>query len=102
MCDATLKRFFLLHILLPFFLFKVIFVHLVYLHKTGSGNPLGVVRDAEKVPFHPIFTYMDLFGVTCLRVVWALMVLQGERYLGEPLTWVPADPYKTPAHIKPE
>ena len=39
--DATLKRFFSLHFILPFLLFGMVAVHVVFLHETGSGNPLG-------------------------------------------------------------
>jgi ubiquinol-cytochrome c reductase cytochrome b subunit len=37
-------------------------VHLLFLHQTGSNNPLGVSRNLDKVPFHPYFTTKDLFG----------------------------------------
>ena len=43
--NATLTRFFTLHFLLPFVLTAVRAVHVVFLHETGSSNPLGLDRN---------------------------------------------------------
>ena len=61
--NATLTRFFSLHFLLPFVITGQVGVHLLFLHETGSNNPLGVRRDLDKLPFHPYFSVKDLFGV---------------------------------------
>lgn len=53
--DATLHRFFVFHFLLPFVLILLVLSHLVLLHEEGSSNPLGVVRDIGRIPFHPYF-----------------------------------------------
>jgi ubiquinol-cytochrome c reductase cytochrome b subunit len=52
-----------LHFLLPFVIAGQVGVHLLFLHETGSNNPLGVRRDLDKLPFHPYFSVKDLFGV---------------------------------------
>jgi len=53
--DATLHRFYVLHFLMPFVLVVLRICHLVFLHATGSRNPLGIRRDRARVPFHPYY-----------------------------------------------
>ena len=60
--NPVLVRFFSLHFLLPFVITAIRLIHLIYLHKTGSRNPLGVSRSADKVFFHPYFRVKDLAG----------------------------------------
>merc|ERR1712079_929033 len=58
------------HFLLPFVLAALRAVHLLFLHQTGSSNPLGVSRNLDKSPFHPYFSIKDVFGFVlfiCLR-----------------------------------
>ncbi|KAF5925799.1 hypothetical protein HPG69_002250 [Diceros bicornis minor] len=31
----------------------LIIVHLLFLHKTGSNSPLGILSNIDKIPFHP-------------------------------------------------
>ncbi|NWZ27322.1 CYB protein, partial [Asarcornis scutulata] len=37
-------------------------VHLTFLHESGSNNPLGIVSDCDKIPFHPYFSFKDILG----------------------------------------
>ncbi|NWT77065.1 CYB protein, partial [Pterocles burchelli] len=37
-------------------------IHLTFLHETGSNNPLGIVSNCDKIPFHPYFSLKDLLG----------------------------------------
>jgi ubiquinol-cytochrome c reductase cytochrome b subunit len=60
---ATLTRFFAFHFLIPFIVAGAVIVHLLFLHQTGSNNPLGAPINKDKVPFHPYFSRKDLFGV---------------------------------------
>nr|AHH25212.1 cytochrome b [Lagocephalus lunaris]AHH25213.1 cytochrome b [Lagocephalus lunaris] len=99
---ATLTRFFAFHFLLPFIIVAATLVHLIFLHETGSNNPLGLVSDADKVPFHPYFTYKDLVGFVVLLTALSILALFSPNYLGDPDNFTPANPLVTPAHIKPE
>ncbi|PNF39347.1 hypothetical protein B7P43_G01522, partial [Cryptotermes secundus] len=40
--NATLTRFFALHLLIPLAIAALAIVHLLFLHRTGSNNPLGL------------------------------------------------------------
>ena len=100
--NATLTRFFAFHFLVPFIVAALAIVHLLFLHQTGSNNPLGLSSQADKIPFSPYFVYKDLFGI--FRIVFLLMVLvvSAPWLLGDPENFIPANPLVTPVHIQPE
>nr|AEQ36590.1 cytochrome b [Collichthys niveatus] len=100
--NATLTRFFAFHFLLPFIVAAATFLHLLFLHETGSNNPLGLNSDADKIPFHPYFTYKDLLGFAVLVICLTALALFTPNLLGDPDNFTPANPLVTPPHIKPE
>nr|BAM78423.1 cytochrome b [Tetraodon mbu] len=99
---ATLTRFFAFHFLLPFIIAAATIVHLIFLHETGSNNPLGLNSDTDKISFHPYFSYKDLIGFTILLMALTILALFSPNYLGDPDNFTPANPLVTPTHIKPE
>lgn len=100
--NATLSRFFALHFLLPFVIAGLIIIHLLFLHQTGSNNPLGVESKTNKIPFHPYYSYKDIFGAAF--IIWLLITLSlvDPFLLGDVDNFIPANPLVTPAHIQPE
>lgn len=62
MDNATLTRFFAFHFLLPFIIAALALSHLIFLHRTGSRNPLGINSESDKTPLGPQFLAKDLFG----------------------------------------
>nr|YP_010610451.1 cytochrome b [Enteromius thysi]WAO28718.1 cytochrome b [Enteromius thysi] len=100
--NATLTRFFAFHFLLPFIVAAMTILHLLFLHETGSNNPIGLNSDADKVPFHPYFTYKDLLGFMIMILTLLLLALFSPNLLGDPENFTPANPLVTPPHIKPE
>lgn len=100
--NATLTRFFSLHFLIPFVVAALRGVHLLYLHTTGSRNPLGVNSNTDKIPFHPYFTVKDLIGFFLVLVLFILIIFQYPWTLGDPENFIPANPLVTPLHIQPE
>jgi ubiquinol-cytochrome c reductase cytochrome b subunit len=101
-CDATLKRFYVLHIYLPFVLGGLAGVHLFYLHDTGSNNPLGVDDRGDLVPFHPYYSHKDFLGILIMVGLLVQVVILEPDVFGSPENFIPANPYKTPLHIQPE
>nr|AFI41943.1 cytochrome b [Volemys millicens] len=99
---ATLTRFFAFHFILPFIITALVFVHLLFLHETGSNNPTGLNSDADKIPFHPYYTIKDFLGVLLLLMVLMILALFFPDILGDPDNYTPANPLNTPPHIKPE
>nr|UJG10826.1 cytochrome b [Ips typographus]UUG47431.1 cytochrome b [Ips typographus]UUG47548.1 cytochrome b [Ips typographus] len=100
--NATLSRFFALHFILPFIISAFVMIHLLFLHQTGSNNPLGVNSNIDKVPFHPFFTFKDLLGALIMMFILSLLSLQAPYLLGDPDNFTPANPLVTPIHIQPE
>jgi len=113
--DATLNRFFSLHVIaVPLVLLGLVVAHIIALHEVGSNNPDGVEikqgpKDAngnplDGVPFHPYYSVHDLLGVGgflfCFTAVIFFMPEFGGYFL-EYNNFIPADPFKTPPHIAP-
>lgn len=112
--DATLNRFFALHVIaLPFVIAGLVVAHIIALHEVGSNNPEGVEikkykdekgKPLDGIPFHPYYTVKDLVGVIvflffCAIVIFFMPEMGG--YFLEHANFVPADPLKTPEHIAP-
>lgn len=100
--NATLTRFYTFHFLLPFIILILTIIHLLFLHQTGSNNPLGLNRNLDKIPFHPFFTFKDLIGFIILIKILTLLTLINPYLLGDPDNFTPANPLVTPVHIQPE
>nr|YP_010937964.1 cytochrome b [Pegasus laternarius]WKY95819.1 cytochrome b [Pegasus laternarius] len=100
--NATLSRFFTFHFLLPFIIMAATIIHLLFLHETGSNNPVGLNSDADKVSFHPYFSYKDLLGFAIMTTTLMSLALFTPNLLGDPDNFSPANPLVTPPHIKPE
>nr|BCT98146.1 cytochrome b [Liobagrus reinii] len=100
--NATLTRFFAFHFLLPFTIIAATLLHALFLHETGSNNPLGLNSDTDKISFHPYFSYKDLLGFIMLITALTSLALFSPNFLGDPENFTPANPLVTPPHIKPE
>nr|ASB29548.1 cytochrome b [Oncorhynchus masou masou] len=100
--NATLTRFFAFHFLFPFVITAAAILHLLFLHETGSNNPAGINSDADKISFHPYFSYKDLLGFTAMLLCLTSLALFAPNLLGDPDNFTPANPLVTPPHIKPE
>nr|YP_009350375.1 cytochrome b [Prohamitermes mirabilis]AQP26899.1 cytochrome b [Prohamitermes mirabilis] len=100
--NATLTRFFALHFLMPFVIAAMAMVHLLFLHQTGSNNPLGLNKNTDKIPFHPYFTVKDLLGFAITIMLLTVLTLKEPYMLSDPDNFIPANPLVTPVHIQPE
>ena len=113
--DATLNRFFALHVIaVPLVLLGLVVAHIIALHEVGSNNPDGVEikqgpKDAngnplDGVPFHPYYSVHDLLGVGGFLFVFTAVIFFMPEFGGyflEYNNFIPADPFKTPPHIAP-
>nr|AXS64874.1 cytochrome b [Coleoptera sp. 2 KM-2017] len=100
--NATLTRFFAFHFILPFIISALVIIHLLFLHQTGSNNPMGLNSNIDKIPFHPYFSLKDISGFLILSMLLILLTLTNPYYLGDPDNFIPATPLVTPVHIQPE
>nr|YP_010691633.1 cytochrome b [Ceratitis cosyra]QVL29185.1 cytochrome b [Ceratitis pallidula]QVL29367.1 cytochrome b [Ceratitis quinaria]QVL29198.1 cytochrome b [Ceratitis pallidula]QVL29302.1 cytochrome b [Ceratitis cosyra]QVL29315.1 cytochrome b [Ceratitis cosyra] len=100
--NATLTRFFTFHFILPFIVLAMTLIHLLFLHQTGSNNPIGLNSNIDKIPFHPYFTFKDIVGFIIMIMALLLLTLINPYLLGDPDNFIPANPLVTPVHIQPE
>nr|QNE85555.1 cytochrome b [Suillia flava] len=100
--NATLTRFFTFHFILPFIVLAMTMIHLLFLHQTGSNNPLGLNSNVDKIPFHPYFSFKDIVGFIIMLMGLILLTLISPNLLGDPDNFIPANPLVTPVHIQPE
>lgn len=98
----TLTRFFSLHFILPFIILAIVVIHILFLHQSGSNNPLGIKRNPIKTTFHPYFTLKDLLGIVIIIFLLLFLVLWNPNKLGDPENFNPANPLNSPPHIQPE
>jgi ubiquinol-cytochrome c reductase cytochrome b subunit len=113
---VTLGRFFALHVVvLPSFLLALVSVHIFLVRRIGiSSPPFG--RGGEKkpwtafrhedhpggLPFFPHFVLKEAYMVMAFfALMFFIITFAPALFLPEEAN-MPADPYKTPAHIKPE
>nr|ANJ70406.1 cytochrome b [Haliplus immaculatus] len=100
--NATLTRFFTIHFILPFIIIAFVMIHLLFLHQTGSNNPLGLNSNIDKIPFHPYFSFKDIMGFIIIMMLITMLTLLNPYLLGDPDNFIPANPLVTPIHIQPE
>ncbi|KYQ51991.1 Cytochrome b, partial [Trachymyrmex zeteki] len=79
-----------------------VFIHLFFLHLSGSSNPLGTNRDLYKIPFHPFFTIKDLLEFVIVMFIFYIVIMEYPYVLRDPDNFIPANPLVTPTHIQPE
>jgi ubiquinol-cytochrome c reductase cytochrome b subunit len=116
--DATLNRFFALHVIaLPIVLLLLVVLHIFALHEVGSNNPDGVDikhgpkgnrwdanKPADGIPFHPYYTVHDLVGIGFLLMIGAFIIFFAPTLGGwflEHDNSIMANNLVTPAEIKP-
>jgi len=100
--SATINRFFSLHFTLPFILAALVAGHLLYLHISGSSNPVGTTGNADRTAFHPYFVFKDLVTVFLFLFIFALIIFYAPDKLGHSDNYIEANSMQTPPSIVPE
>ena len=101
--NATLSRFYGLHFVVPFAILGLVFVHLIFLHDSGSLDPVvGLRNTQDKLPFYPYFVVKDAVGLLIFLVLFFFCVFFTPDLLGHPDNYIEGNALVTPAHIVPE
>lgn len=99
--SATLRRFFVLHFVLPFVGLVLAVLHIFYLHLNGSTNPLGT-ETALKIPFHPHMLSTDGKGFNYLILIILIQSFFMILELSHPDNNITVNRFVTPLQIVPE
>nr|AUO29131.1 cytochrome b [Platorchestia japonica] len=100
--NPTITRFFTFHFIIPFIILALVMIHITLLHLTGSSNPMGLVSNKDKIPFHVYFSMKDMMGLFFVSYLFIYLCLMHPLLLGDDENFVLANPAVTPQHIQPE
>nr|WIM51613.1 cytochrome b [Parabathippus shelfordi] len=100
--NPTLIRFFAFHFILPFIIMFMVILHLFFLHETGSGNPMGLGSDCDKIIFHPYFSIKDIYGLLLFMIFYMMICMLAPYIFMDVENFISSDPLVTPVHIQPE
>lgn len=112
--DATLSRFFSLHVIaVPLGLLLLVTLHLVALRTVGSSNPEGIeIKDKvdvngkplDGIAFYPYYIAKDVLSVGVFLLAFAIVLFFTPTFGGlflESANFEPANSLSTPEHIAP-
>jgi ubiquinol-cytochrome c reductase cytochrome b subunit len=100
--NPTLNRFFALHFILPFVIRAIVIIHLLFLHQTGSNNPIGIEANSNRIPFHSYFSIKDRLVYAIVLILFIILIIYNPNLFTDPENFLLANPLVTPTHIKPE
>jgi ubiquinol-cytochrome c reductase cytochrome b subunit len=116
--DATLTRFFMLHVfLMPMIILGIIVLHFYTLRIPHVNNQTsddidfdaeaekylaGNKKDSKVIPFWPVFLSKDFAVLGVFLLFYFYLVFFHYDFAMDPVNFDPANPMKTPAHIYPE
>ncbi len=107
--DATLTRFFALHVVfLPLLLIVFTAIHLYAVRIPGSNNEDGehYTKEEKKhgkgIPFWPVFMAKEFFVMSIFLTFFFYLVFYQYKFAMDPINFQPADYLQTPMHIYPE
>nr|AHZ94357.1 cytochrome b [Lissoclinum patella] len=100
--EATLGRFYTLHFIIPFLLIPMSMLHLFFIHKKGSNNPVGIFSDSLKIFFWPYYMIKDLLGFFFFLLFFFFFIFFLPVFFGESDNFIKSNPMNTPTNIVPE
>ncbi|MBT0885036.1 cytochrome bc complex cytochrome b subunit [Campylobacter sp. 2018MI10] len=116
--DATLNRFFMLHVcLLPIVVIAFVAIHFYALRFPHVNNEIaeeidfdleaekylaGKKKEAKVISFWPDFLCKDIFYVCLFIIFYFYLVCFHYDFAMDPINFEPANALKTPPHIYPE
>lgn len=114
----TLGRFFALHVaVIPIAIALVAGLHLFLLHRVGvSAPPFGTEETGNRwqgdrfrheehpggIPFFPNYLLQDMTSIAVYLAIFFTLLFFFPQIFFPKDAFIPANPYLTPAHIKPE
>ena len=100
--QPTLNRFFSLHFIIPIAVAALVLAHLIFLHQTGSSNPIGIKTNLDKIKFFPYFAVKDTLPLLVIIMTILTTIRIRPNMLGDVENFNLASIATTPPHIQPE
>nr|AHZ94345.1 cytochrome b [Lissoclinum patella] len=100
--ETTLGRFYTLHFTTPLILIPMSMLHLFFIHKKGSNNPMGMFSDSLKISFWPYYMIKDLLGFFFSFLFFFFFIFFLPVFFGESDNFIKSNPMNTPTNIVPE
>jgi len=101
--NITLVRVFSAHVCLGFVILGLMLLHMFYLHKRGSNNPLFIFSGyRDVVYFHSYFTVKDFFCLILVSLIIIFFLWVCPDLVVDTEGYIEADYLTTPVAIKPE
>nr|YP_009519785.1 cytochrome b [Paruterina candelabraria]AYD49579.1 cytochrome b [Paruterina candelabraria] len=99
----TLIRIFSVHVCLGFIILGLMFIHLFYLHKSGTNTPLfSFTSFSDLVYFHSYYSVKDFMCLCLLCFIAVFWLFISPDLLVDIEAYLEADILNTPVSIKPE
>ena len=98
----TLTRFYTFHFLFPFLIVALSLLHLIFLHRTRSSNPIQLSSKSVKMYFWPYSRVKDIIRFFIVFVLFFFIVFFYPTIFIDPENFIKANAMVTPVHIKPE
>src|SRR3990167_6100356 len=85
--DATLHRFFALHVIaLPLVMIVLVVLHIIAVHQVGSNNPDGIdnqrLKASDTIPFYPKQARKDGLAILVFLLIFFSLVFFFPDWLG--------------------
>jgi len=99
--SATLNRFFIIHLVIPFIISVSVVLHVYYLHEVGSSNAITCSIVKESIILGYYFKLKDLLILHSISISLSELTVFSFN-LGHSANYVLASPLVTPYLILPE
>ena len=103
--NLTLKRFFVLHFLLPAILIVIIYLHLWLIHTLGNTPRVPSKAFHANIKYkrlYPNYIEKNLISVGLVNILFIYFVCFNPFIFDNPVNNLPGDALVTPKHIVPE
>jgi len=73
---------------MPFLIFVLVIFHLIFLHTSGSNNPIGLNSSRDLISFHRYYTIKNLIGFILALSIFLAVIILVPNVLTDPAVFV--------------
>jgi ubiquinol-cytochrome c reductase cytochrome b subunit len=94
--NNTIKRMYVVHIVLPIISISIIIIHLIMLHNIGSSNIVGITSNTDRIAFNPYYSIKDIITIIIVIISIIVIITIKPRYTMHSDNNIEANPLVTP------